>query len=296
MLNKILFVIALGFFVGLAPGFADTASTPGGRVKGRIIAARVQGHVEAVSKADGLRRVLHGGDAVTERTEIVTSSGSNVILVFSNGATVNVAADSTLDIEQFDQDPFSAELKVSTMKQEPGTSTTRLNLTKGELVGKVVHLNVDRGSTFTVQTPVGAAGIRGTTFRVIFRPGPNGTAFFSVATADGRVVYTGNTGAPLGVPSGKQAAATFDIKSGVPTAPVVLTDLSPADAAAIEAAAEAIEAAVIDLLFGPSGNNGPNGNGGGSGGGNGPSPGVPDNAPPLPAIPAPATTPGAGGP
>jgi hypothetical protein len=292
MLNKILFVMALGFFVGLSPADADTTSAPGARVKGRIVAARVQGHVEAISKADGQKRVLHDGDSVTEQTEIVTSVGANIILVFSNGATVNVAADSTLDIEQFDQDPFSTQLKVSTMTQEPGTSTTRLNLTKGELIGKVVHLNVDRGSKFTVQTPVGAAGIRGTTFRVVFRPGPNGTAFFSVTTAVGRVVFTGTTAAPVPIPSGKQAAAMFDVKSGAPKAPVVLTDVSPADAAAIEAAAEAIEAAVIDLLFGPSGNNGPNGNGSG----NGTPPSTPDNAPPLPAIPAPATTPGAGGP
>ena len=82
------------------------------------------------------------------------------------------------------------------MKQEPGTSTTKLNLSKGELVGKVVHLNVDKGSEFTVQTPVGAAGIRGTTFRIIFRPGPDGKAFFSVTTADGRVVFTGITSRP----------------------------------------------------------------------------------------------------
>ena len=56
------------------------------------------------------------------------------------------------------------------MKQEPGTSVTKLNLTRGELVGRVVHLNVDKGSEFTVRTPVGAAGIRGTIFRIIFRP------------------------------------------------------------------------------------------------------------------------------
>ncbi len=290
MLNKILFVIALGFFVGLAPANADTASSPGARVKGRITAARVQGHVEAISKTDGQTRVLHDGDSVVEQTEIVTSAGANVILVFSNGATVNVAADSTLDIEKFDQDPFSGDLKVSTMKEEPGTSTTRLTLTKGELVGKVVHLNVDLGSEFTVQTSVGAAGIRGTTFRIVFRPGPNGSAFYSVTTAEGRVVFTGIAAVPLAVPTGKQAAAEFDVKSGAASGPIVLIDVSPADAAAIEAAAEAIEAAVIDFQFGPSGNNGPNGNGAGT------PPSTPSNAPPLPAIPAPATTPGAGGP
>jgi hypothetical protein len=68
----------------------------------------------------------------------------------------------------------------------------------------------------------------------------------------------------------------------------VLADVSPVDAAAIEAAAQAIETAVINLLFEPSGNNGPNGNGSGGG--------TPSNVPPFPAIPAPATTPGAGGP
>ena len=69
--------------------------------KGQDLAARVQGHVDAVLKADGSTRVLHDGDAVTDGTKIVTGAGSSVILVFSNGATVNVADDSTLNIDEF---------------------------------------------------------------------------------------------------------------------------------------------------------------------------------------------------
>jgi hypothetical protein len=291
MFNKIFLAIALGFLVGLTPASADPAAGSSGRVKGRIIAARVQGHVEAISKADGQKRTLHDGDRLSEQTEIVTYAGASIILVFSNGATVNIAADSTLDIEQFDQDPFAEDLKVSQMKNELGTSTTRLNLTKGELVGKVVHLNVDRGSAFTVQTPVGAAGIRGTTFLIVYRPGPNGTAFFSVATADGIVVFTGTTAQAIAIPSGKQIQVTFDINSGSPTAPIVLTDISPEVAALIEAMSQAIEAAIEDTIFGPSGNNAPNG--GGKGNGIGASPG---DLPSLPVVPAPATTPGAGRP
>jgi hypothetical protein len=298
MLNKILFVIVLGFFAGLTPANADTDPAASAKVKGRIIAARVQGHVDAVSTVDGNKRVLHDGDSVSEQTQIVTASGASIILVFSNGATLNLGGDSNLNIEQFQQDPFSTNEKVSDMKVEPGTSTTRLNLTKGELVGKVVHLNVDRGSEFTVETPVGAAGIRGTTFRIVFRPGPNGKAFFEVTTADGRVVFKGRTSAELSIPSGRQIVATFDVASGVPTSPLVLTDVPPAETAEIEAEAQDIETATISILF-LGGNNGPNGGGGGAGnGGNngvGP-PGSPDNTPSLPAVPAPAITPGAGGP
>jgi hypothetical protein len=312
MLNKILFVIALGCFAGLTSTYAD--STLEGRVKGRIIAARVEGHVDAISKADGARRTLHDGDLLTEQTTVVTAPGANVILVFSNGATVNVAGDSNLDIEQFDQDPFSESIKVSDIKQELGTSTTRLNLTKGELVGKVVHLNVDRGSQFTVQTPVGAAGIRGTVFRIVFHPLPNGKAFFVVTTADGRVVFTGVTANQVSIPAGKQVVATFDYTPGQPAStasPVtVVTNTPPTETAAIQAASQAIVTATVNTVIPPSSSNGPNGNGtgngngngggngngNGSGNGNGNGSGAADTVPPPPAIPAPATDPQAGSP
>jgi hypothetical protein len=309
MLNKILCVIILGTIVGLAPVGAQTAPAAPARIKGKIVAARVEGHVTAVSKVDGATRVLHDGDYVTDQTEIVTAVGANVILSFSNGATVNVAADSTLDIDDFEQDPFAAE-KVSDMTQEPGTSITKLNLTKGELVGKVVHLNVDRGSEFTVQTPVGAAGIRGTTFRIVFRPAPGGKAFFVVTTADGTVVFRGVTSAPVDIPAGKQVVATFNYtpastSGGVTTpatasTPLILTttDVSATESAAIQVASQAIVTAVVNQTFAPSGAGGGGGNGGGGngGGGNGGNntPPPPDNTPPNPANPLPDTTPGAG--
>ncbi len=312
MLNKILLVIVLGTFCGLLPVEAQTAPAAAARVKGRILAARVQGHVEAVSKADGQTRVLHDGDKVSDETQVVTSVGANIILVFSNGATVNVAADSTLDIDKFEQDPFAEDLKISDMKAEPGTSTTRLNLTKGELVGKVVHLNVDKGSEFTVQTPVGAAGIRGTTFRIVFRPGPGGKAFFVVTTADGRVVFTGVTSAPVSIPAGKQVVATFDYTPATPatatepakpavTSPVTIvsTDTTPAEAAQVQVAAQQIVTTVQTIVV-PATNSSGGGGGGGGGGtnGNGGSGNTNtnsnDNSTSPPANPPPTTTPGAG--
>jgi hypothetical protein len=302
MLNKILFIFLLGV-LGLAPASAQTGAAAS-RMKGKIIAARVQGHVTAISKAGGEARVLHDGDQVSERTRIVTSPGANVILVFSNGATVNLAADSTLDIEEFEQDPFGSDLKVSDMKREPGTSVTKLNLAKGELVGKVVHLNVDKGSEFTVQTPVGAAGIRGTTFRIIFRPARHGKAHFVVTTADGVVVFKGLTSEAVSIPAGKQVEATFDYTFPTSDTPgsapqgisvtLETTDVSAAEATEIQVASQQIVTALVNVVFPPGDSAPPPPAPGNNSSTNNNPPPQESDAPPPPTNPLPSTTPGAG--
>ncbi len=304
MLNKILLFIALGVFAGLTPIQAQTpAAAPSApaRVKGKIVAVRVQGHVQAISKLDGTTRELHENDAVTEQTQINTAVGASVILSFSNGATVNVAANTVLDIEQFEQDPFAGDIKISDMKAEPTTSTTRLNLTRGELVGKVVHLNIDKGSEFTIQTPVGAAGIRGTTFMITFTPGTDGKAFFTVTTADGRVVFTGTTAGPVSVPAGKSVTATFDYTPPAPgsttpttpatTTPVTITstDTTPDVAAQVQAVAQTIVTATQNAVA-----TGGTGTGTGTGGTTTPSTPPPSTTPPAPTQPQSTTTPLAG--
>jgi hypothetical protein len=254
MLNKILCVILLGFFAGLAPMEAQTVPAAPAKVKGKIVAARVQGHVEVRLKTGGDSRLLKEGETIGDGTEVTTSAGAIAILVFSNGATINVAEDSTLDIDEFIQDPFAGDLKVGDMKHEEGTSTTKLSLAKGELVGKVVHLNVDQGSEFSVQTPVGAAGIRGTIFKVTFRPGKNGKVFFTVTTAEGVVVFKGST-TSISLPAGKQVVSTFDYTppatpatgttTEVTTSPTIAVTLTASDVPPAEAAAMVVTAVQI---------------------------------------------------
>ena len=175
---------------------------------------------------------------------MTTAPGAIAILVFSNGATVNVAEDSTLDIvDQFEQDPFAQDLKISDMKHEEGTSTTKLSLARGELVGKVVHLNVDKGSEFTVQTPVGAAGIRGTTFRIVFKPAKNGKVFFVVTTTEERRRLQGQRQPPSAFLRARRSSRPSRLygthghwnrrATTVPTVDLVTSDIPPAEAAAI---------------------------------------------------------------
>jgi hypothetical protein len=301
MINRILCVAVLGLALGLTRGDSQPAPASQAKVKGQIVAARVQGQVSVITAPGGAPFPLKDGDPVGEASTIVTGAGASVILVFSNGATVDLAGDSRLKINEFIQDPFSADLKASDLKQETGTSVTRLYLTKGELVGRVAHLNVDQGSEFTVKTPVGAAGIRGTFFRSLFRPNKNHQALFSVETFEGLIVVTGLSAGPIEVPAGHKFETTVEYsprdednpEDWVPPGPtnVQVMFLSPTEGAQFQAELQAILASLGDLVFRPVGIQAA---GGSTGGINNNGNGVDPNAPPPPAPPLNPPTPGAG--
>jgi hypothetical protein len=263
MFGRALTFLVISLVAGMAPlvGQAAPMASPA-KVKGRIIAARIEGQVSAISTLDGTIRKLQTGDEISDETEVETAGGSNAILVFSNGASVNLAAESKLNIEEFIQDPFSDQLKFSDLKREPSTSVTRLNIVEGEIVGKVVHLNVDKGSEFTVKTAVGAAGIRGTTFRIVFRPNlKTGKAFFVVTTTEGTVVFKGVTASAVSIPAGRTVTATFDYtaptvanpQGTVANTPVTITTtaVTSAETSQVQAAAQVIQAAVVDTVVTP---------------------------------------------
>lgn len=201
---------------GLIASSATIASAQqaASRVPGRIIAVKVTGTVTATNLIDHSQTKLANNDKLSEHYVVTTGAGSSAILVFSNGATLNLGSDTILSIDEFLQDPFDTQVVVGNITEEPTTSSTKLNLSRGELVGNVKHLHQDKGSSFTVNTPVGAAGIRGTTFRIVFKPDANGNIIFTLSTADGSVSFTGVTqgSAPEGVSvdTGKEISMTVD--------------------------------------------------------------------------------------
>ncbi len=234
-------------------------------VTGMIKALRVRGTVSATVKATNVRTVLTDNAEISQGSTVTTAPGASVVLSFSNGASVNLGTDSSLDIEQFTQDAFSGTLSAATITAEPTTSTTKLRLTKGELVSKVAKLNAAGGSTFTVNTPVGAAGIRGTTFRIVYRINPaTGQALFSLTTTEGSVnmalLATGAVAtAPVDVAAGTEIAVTANIDaagnvtvtlpSGATT--VIATNVSTATNAEIAASASVIAQAVANVVITP---------------------------------------------
>lgn len=214
------------------------------------------------------------GDIVSEQDLVVTSGDdSGVILVFSNGATINIGENSEVEIRQFTQDPFGDDFAFAEETSEPSVSQTRIHLTTGELIGNVKSLHSD--SSFTVSTPAGAAGIRGTTFRVVFRPQGNGTAFFTITTIEGDVAVTTNDGT-VSTPISVTDQQEIEILVQVDDVTGEVTVLSaPADivvkAATIEVVAtvtEAVQAAaeaVVEIVLKPETTTGGTAGGGTSG-------------------------------
>ncbi|HTQ30835.1 MAG TPA: FecR family protein [Opitutaceae bacterium] len=221
---------------------------------GQIVAQRVTGDVQVVNLADNTAVALQNGDTLKQGSAVRTAKGASAVLVFSNGATVNVGADTEVSIDRFLQDPFSSEVKVAELKEEPTTSTTRLKLTHGEIVGHVRHLHQDQGSTFEVDTPVGAAGIRGTTFQITYQPQGNGKAFFSISTAEGTVVFSTVTNQTIPVPEGQQITADVTID---PTTGAVQLNVQPGTLppGAADALIQLIQGAE-DVIFNPQNTSG----------------------------------------
>jgi hypothetical protein len=244
-----------------APAPAPTPAPAPAKIAGIITAKLVKGTVTVQDNVTKTSRPLQENDQIQAGDTVITgkSRDSGVVLVFSNGATVNLKADSELNIEEFLQDTWDTSLNVAEMTAEPSASTTKLHLARGELIGKVAKLNKEKGSSFNVQTPVGAAGIRGTTFRIVFRPDPAnpGHYTFTVSKPEGSVNVTmqnatGTVSMPVSVADNREIVVdvqgTVNATTGqiTVTAPpqIAMQSIPPATAAIITTAAvQAVQAA-----------------------------------------------------
>jgi hypothetical protein len=235
------------------------------RAPGKIIVAKVIGKVVAVSPAGTKTSELKANDTITEKYTVITEAESSAVLVFSNGSTVGVKADSVLVIEEFLQDPFSDAFSMSTASEEPTTSTTKLNLEQGELVCNVKKLKIDgdQASSFTVLTPAGAAGVRGTAFSTSFKPDKaRGAATYTLSVVEGNVVFTDSKGRSTVVVAGKSLTSEVQIKVDAQTGNITVTSQSEALVTtiidslrnAIMQFLQEMAEASNDMIIGPFGN------------------------------------------
>ena len=249
-----LWVFLLGLCLTTTTALQAQATLPG-----RIVLARVNPEVTVTNKATVATNAME----IAQNYSVTTGKAGSVVLVFSNGSTINLKSDSVLDIEQYLQDPLEREFNPETAINEPTVSNTKLNLTRGELVGNVKKLNKDKNSSFSVQTPVGAAGIRGTTFRIVYRPSGTGTAFFSLTTTEGNVELqaAGTVAIPVASnPSAGESAKEVVIQvevndtTGVVTistasGPVTVVNAPTSSVAAVTASVAEVAQAVANVVF-----------------------------------------------
>lgn len=222
---------------------------------GTIKALRITGNVTKLS-ANGTSSRLVDGALLVESDTIVTDLNSGVVLVFMNGSSVKLGAGSRLAIEQFKMDPLTEDIAVAKLTAEPTVSQTTLNLSYGELVGDVKKLN--RSSNYSIKTPAGAAGIRGTQFRIVLIPSLDGKTFsFTLSTADGLVVLSGTApgSADVQVAQGTELVVTAEVDTNtgaVSNIQVVTQGISADASSAITAAVnDVIQQAQADAVFTP---------------------------------------------
>lgn len=255
MKTKSIFRIVCGIVALLLGATNLLAQTQAGAIK----AARVTGAVTKAS-ANGTETPLTENAILIETDSIRTAGGASVVLVFANGSSVHVGENSRLAIEEFKMDPLDETIAVANLTREPSVSKTRLNLSYGEMVGNVKTLN--SASSYDVRTPIGAAGIRGTTFRIFLRFDAQGRADFSLATSEGLVNFVASGSVQISggeqaqVPAGTEVTAvvTVDPTSGAiqsvtiqPTAPI-----STSAAEAIQTAAQTAVTAAAQVTITPN--------------------------------------------
>lgn len=288
-------VLALFISHAAAQGAAGAApAAPGtAQIAAKIIATRVVGKVtwEDTKDPTKTRKDLKNDDVIYQNTIVHTDTAASVVLLFANGASINLAAKSDLNIDTFTQDPFAGDYVPAKETDEPSISTTNIILTQGELVGNVKKLRKGGPieSKFTVGTPVGAAGIRGTTFKIVYTPSGDGRTFnFIMTTLEGSVEVTikGTVNAtPVMVTDNKEVtlnkveidattnqvtATTATGQTATVTASPTSTDAPTTTTAQVQQVATQLAQAIIDKVFTT-----PTGSGTGTGGAGTPN-GTPD--------------------
>lgn len=165
---------------------------------GAIWAAKVEG--SAWIEGSSRTRLIQGKQ-IEVGAKIVTEANGNVILLFENGSTINVRPGTTFSIKEFACEPFDrSKVEWRALRSEPGESSrTKVQVDDGTIVANVRKLR--RSSTFDIATPLGTAGIRGTTvYAEVDMTNADNPVSFGVV--EGRVAFALNSGETRNIGSG----------------------------------------------------------------------------------------------
>ena len=198
---QLIFAALLGLLALPQASFAQSAAAaPAALPKGKVQAMLVVGDVE-LTTSDGKTAPLKRGQIFEDGSSVYANKGANALLVLSNGATLKVKENTKLDVNTFEQAPFDeqAEGTFLRLSKDPSKSTTDLKLSDGSLQGEVKKLDTSDGSKFTVQTPGGSAGIRGTIIDITIVRDAQGRITGVIANCiTGNVAFTPTAGSVSG--------------------------------------------------------------------------------------------------
>ncbi len=174
-MNNLLRLIVGGFIAALFAVAAQAAElTPGA-----VTVGVAKGDVTYKIAGTTTYLAAPAGTSLPQGATVKTGPGSLATLVFSSGSVATLRPDTEVEVSKFEQEAFSGPVSKS---GEPSVSNTQLNLIDGEVISNVNKLK--KGSQFVVNSPIGAAGVRGTIFSIKIN---RATGAASVVVLDGSV-------------------------------------------------------------------------------------------------------------
>lgn len=198
--------------------------------------AKVVDVVGTVTKflADGSKESLKVGDLIREGDAISATALSSASLVFSNGSEVTIQENTSVNFTTMQQEAFVGGQTYEALQADPSPSQTILDLNYGELTGHVKKLRQD--SRFEINTPLGAAAIRGTRFTVMLIYNAERSEFrLLVKNLDGLVDiisrYVGSVeyGSGNVGDKGYESSLTEDVREVIPANHIVVIRLQRTD-------------------------------------------------------------------
>ncbi|MBC8010721.1 MAG: FecR domain-containing protein [Burkholderiales bacterium] len=192
--------ILRSFLGGIAAVVLAVVAQAADLAPGALSAGTIKGDVSYKLAGTTQYLPLVAGTAIPQGATIKTGAGSIAVIVFASGSTASIRPDSEVEITKFEQEAFTGPLPSGS---EPSVSNTQIKIVNGQVVSKVSKLK--KGSEFVVSSPVGAAGVRGTTFSVIYNAA---TGAFTIAVIEGGVVVRTVTGQTASVAAYEQVTAS----------------------------------------------------------------------------------------
>ena len=171
---------------------------------GLIVLTAFEGDVKIASAKNPVGIPPSAGAKLQKGDIILTGPNSSASLAFSNGSVLQVQSSSKFSLEDYLQKPWDFdEAAFKKLEKEPTSSQTKLKLDYGDVICNVKKLSAT--SEMTVSTPLGVAGIRGTTFKLSVSIDSKGKPSASkLSVVEGAVALSsqGSGQAPLLVTSG----------------------------------------------------------------------------------------------
>ncbi len=254
-LKFLLLAVAMSFVA------SGRAQTPDPFVAGQAVVVKIQGNASATDAETQVAIPLKAGSLLTARQTVKTEAGAYAIVALSNGAVLRIGESTTLSLTEYKLISPATSYDFANEISEPSASQTKIKVSRGEVLLKIKKLRFDQGSQFNVETPVGTAGVRGTTYKVSFKPEER-SADYRVALLEGVVNFRAFTSSlsSLNVNGGKQLVlenlllkpdgSGFDNWPGK----LVATDIPPLELANLSSEASELIASVNGLKLSLNGN------------------------------------------